>query len=110
MSTDKHTPGPWEVQQSTVYALEDDVPSSRFRSRKRNRFFASVQGYPSTSISELIANARLMATAPELLAACQVIVKACEAGHAAVTKDVISAIRAVIARATEGGTGDDHPC
>jgi len=55
----KHTQGPWLVEGRTVYALNDDG---------YNRFSALVQD-AHTPGDELEANARLIAAAPELLAA-----------------------------------------
>ena len=58
----KHTPGPWMIAESDerfVYALNE---------KGFNRFCAQVQD-AHTDISELQANARLIAAAPELLEA-----------------------------------------
>lgn len=63
-----HTPGPWLVEGSTVYALEPvltgprrDVP------RLANRFSASVRNDNSAATAEEIeANARLIAAAPDM--------------------------------------------
>lgn len=63
----KFTPGPWMRDERLVYALE----SIGWRGREeqfRNRFSASVQG-PTTPADELIANAALIAAAPDLLKA-----------------------------------------
>lgn len=62
----KHTPGPWLIQESTVYALNERRPPV-------NRFHASVDsGFDNCdkriSREEVCANAKLMATAPDLLA------------------------------------------
>lgn len=66
----KHTPGPWRVDGGVseygapaVYALED------VRGGKRNRMFATVYGGPDTPREETVANARLIALAPEMLEA-----------------------------------------
>ena len=59
MST--HTPGPWFVVGNTVYALNK---------KNYNRFCAQVQDV-HTDAKELLANAQLMATAPDLLAVLQ---------------------------------------
>ena len=55
----KHTPGPWHRIDRTVYALND---------QQINRFWAVVQD-AHTPDDELLANARLIAAAPDLLAA-----------------------------------------
>lgn len=63
----KHTPGPWLIQKSTVYALNDRRPQV-------NRFSASVDaGFDncdkSISRKEVSANTLLIAAAPDLLEA-----------------------------------------
>lgn len=55
--SEKHTPGPWLLEDRTVYALNE---------RGQNRFSASVQDAHAPAY-ELIANARLMSAAPDLL-------------------------------------------
>lgn len=71
MSELKATPGPWLVDDMTVYALQDSVwmglPS------KENRFFACVQG-PKCPADELEANANLIAAAPEMYEALQAFI------------------------------------
>ncbi len=57
----KHTPGPWYRDGTTVYALNP---------QNFNRFSAQIHG-AHTPQSELEAVARLVAAAPELLEACQ---------------------------------------
>ena len=52
----KHTPRPWIVSKTTVYALNDDG---------YNRFSALVQD-AHTSLDELESNARLIAAAPKM--------------------------------------------
>lgn len=67
MPEGKHTPGPWLLQDRTVYALNDErIPV--------NRFTASVDSgwlhdKARVSREEVDANARLIAAAPELLEA-----------------------------------------
>ena len=60
-----HTPGPWKVDGSFVYALEPAkwLGNSTFQ----NRFWASVQAPSSTPSDEIYANAHLIASAPDLL-------------------------------------------
>jgi hypothetical protein len=69
MSTREHTPGPWKRYGLTIYASQ----------HYRNRFSASLQaGIDAdnkwTPYEELEANARLMASAPDLLAALKAII------------------------------------
>ncbi len=59
MRNEGFTPGPWYIRGTTVYAL---------KARDFNRFCAHVQDW-HTPIAELEANARLIAAAPDLLAA-----------------------------------------
>ena len=58
-----YTPGPWKIIGRTVYALNE---------RGFNRFTARVED-AHTASSERVANARLMAAAPEMLEALQLI-------------------------------------
>lgn len=56
------TPGPWLREDRTIYVLKDG----------RNLFSATIQNdNHDCPAEELEANARLIAAAPELLAACQ---------------------------------------
>lgn len=68
----KHTPGPWLTEGNFVYALNGEGKYAV------NRFSASIQpGYTTdetrTKIAEMEANARLIAAAPDLLAALQAL-------------------------------------
>lgn len=67
----KHTPGKWEVDGTSVYGLQDC--SWQGKPDKKNRFFLKVYsgGRDTASEEELEANARLIASAPELLEACK---------------------------------------
>ena len=63
----KHTPGPWLIDGRTVYALQH----GGWRKGKEvlvNRFSAHVQRVPDCPEGEAEANARLIASAPDLLA------------------------------------------
>lgn len=65
MSETKHTPGPWQREGMLVYAFESETTLCL-------RFSACVHGGwagsdSHTSPSELVANARLIASAPDLL-------------------------------------------
>ena len=65
----KHTPGPWENVGTTVFALTPDKGRHAV-----NRFFAGVQSAGQeheATVSECMANARLMAASPNLVAALQ---------------------------------------
>lgn len=105
--TDKHTPGPWLIDTNTIYALDE--------TDRVNRFSAQVQGgYSSapvygdrirTTPEELAANARLIAAAPDLLAALQAVMHVLE--HTQVTPSGVERYeraKAAIAKATEPTT------
>jgi hypothetical protein len=59
----QHTPGPWRRDGLTTYALNE---------HGWNRFSAQVQD-PHTPLEELLANARLIAAAPEMLEALELV-------------------------------------
>jgi hypothetical protein len=59
-----HTPGPWMLEDLTVFALNDHFC---------NRFYAQVQRGHGLNPGELEANARLMLAAPDMLAALKLI-------------------------------------
>jgi hypothetical protein len=58
-----HTPGPWKAS-----ALAGDTELSWVETEREYRSIASLIRYP-----EMEANARLIAAAPELLAACKMV-------------------------------------
>lgn len=88
--TSKHTPGPWSYQEWGRLILDSGQGSSRLQ-------VATVA--LNTRRDEGTANARLIAAAPELLAAALLIVETIEGGPTR-PADAISAIRAAIAKAT----------
>lgn len=72
MST-KYTPAPWQVEGTTVYALEH-YGWKKGEEQFCNRFTASVQRGQKENKDELLANAKLIAAAPEILEALQEMV------------------------------------
>lgn len=72
-----HTPGPWAVAGSTIYALNENGVS-RFQAQISAGFLT----YPAkgrgakerTTEEEVAANARLIVAAPDLLEACKSLV------------------------------------
>lgn len=56
MSEHKHTPGPWATCNTTVYAVDDGEPVARCLDKEIHRAFS---------------DAKIIAAAPELLAACE---------------------------------------
>jgi len=115
MAESKHTPGPWEADDDMVIA--PGQPKRRFGSDRQfsGPFIVTQCGlYTSPDRETVLANARLIAAAPELLKACKSawewlmdIAQHNEAAHAAfvATRDNrdINVIRAAIAKA-EGET------
>lgn len=98
MSNAKHTPGPWLVQETTVYALNDERNPA-------NRFTASVDsGWADEkrriSRQEVEANARLIAAAPELLEALSQAVESMQDSGYQNSHVAVMAARAAIDKAT----------
>ena len=96
--TTKHTPAPWQIDDKTfVYALG---PGGT------NKFFLSVQAAGPERIGEREkeSNARLIAAAPELLAALQEVVRVCKANEAALVDRIYDQCKAAIAKATRAAS------
>lgn len=96
--TDKHTPGPWEVYGGTRAGIDKEDGS----------FSIVVAGYDDDECgiyghtdAEAAANARLIAAAPDLLAACRAALE----GQSIPPFEKYEMIRAAIAKAT-GGVND----
>ena len=91
----KHTPGPWLSDGLAVYALND-------RPCPENRFWAGIyrgrdDNYERISKAEAIANAKLIAAAPDLLDALSEIIN--DGGKFVMTNETRRKARAAIARA-----------
>lgn len=74
----KHTPGPWQLDTvKTAVGICHRIGNGQFPGRGNKENYAcvyvdgAVPGHPSGRDLELEANARLIAAAPELLAACK---------------------------------------
>lgn len=80
-----HTPAPWFIEGKTVYALEH-YGWKKGVEQFCNRFTVSIGRGQSNADGELEANARLIAAAPELLAACIEFVRKVDAGEAKSTR------------------------
>lgn len=68
---DGHTPGPWEAGRPDMATIVDDVPSKWVYGPKRpggNGYIAVASGQACDDWSEIMANARLIAASPTLLA------------------------------------------
>ena len=88
----KFTKGPWFAEKAFVYALND---------QGTNRFFAGVQD-AFTPKSELEANARLIAAAPELYEAlyeCATLLSALTGPDDAIASTVLSMAHDALAKA-----------
>lgn len=75
-----HTPRPWLItpEGQAVYALmpNPDTRSIRYgHPAEINRFYAGLSGDRSCPLEELRANARLIAAAPDLLAALEMVLE-----------------------------------
>ena len=72
MNTAQHTPGPWTMDRGTPLVVMD----------RRGAYVAQCDGISATigSTEEMIANANLIAAAPDLLAALKAIVGECDGG------------------------------
>lgn len=72
-----HTPGQWDRQDHTIFALDETGTINRFSAQVQGGFVCREQGWNQaerTSDAELLANARLIAAAPELLEALELAV------------------------------------
>lgn len=66
----KHTPGPWEiVQQDAGIVIRTESPKKTKYGASRYAAIGGFERSDSEQIAEAMANAHLMASAPELLAA-----------------------------------------
>jgi hypothetical protein len=70
----RHTPGPWEREGTTVYALMH-AGWHGGQENKKNRFTASVYGDLETPRAEVEANACLIQASPELADALEALVR-----------------------------------
>lgn len=87
---EKHTPGPWD--DASKYP---EIPTVRIFAKAH--YIASV-GNSDDSREQTEANARLIASAPELLAACKEFVRKCDCGEAESTRSYAQ-MKAAIAKA-----------
>jgi hypothetical protein len=101
---DGHTPGPWRSHGEAVWSTHESVSGPVTKGTRTNHVCA-VSSRLKMPEAERAANARLIASAPDLLAALQSLVNICT--HPNATKSDMRMIaeesRAAIARATNGG-------
>lgn len=102
MSAFKGTPGPWFAgEQSDISGwVEIRVPGYS-RNPVACATPADAGDAEARRDAETLANARLIAAAPELLEACEAIVSSIEGGPVE-PEDAIASVRAAIAKATGG--------
>lgn len=104
----KHTPGPW-----TMLPAEDDVPYIRVRGTRLGcRFKVAnalfVAGHPAEQ-AEAIANARLIAAAPDLLGALQDLdarLRECMRDQITAAEAYDSSYQSIVAEAIQKATGE----
>ena len=72
----KYTPGPWEVDTSRLLASVNTAPmNQQHKHIAMANYFNSVEPETRVTEQECLANARLIAAAPELLEACKAALK-----------------------------------
>lgn len=93
-----HTPGPWRISKESPTIIKRDF---REIGSDEGELIASAHGYSNSGFfpdgAAAIANARLIAAAPELLAALRNYVDGCS-----LSIDALAVARAAIAKATGG--------
>lgn len=78
MSEMKHTPGPWKFTDGTITYTQFNIETEEYH---HNGFIGEIGGGNQRN-EEIKANAKLIAAAPDLLAACVEFVRKCECGEA----------------------------
>ena len=77
MSEAKHTPGPWVAGRADMSTLVDGVQSKWvYGGEQSEQYVAVASGLIKGPWDEVMANARLIAAAPDLLAASQALLDA----------------------------------
>ena len=106
MSEAKHTPGPWKA---VYYSGDNNRPTvvRKVSGRADNPVCVIAKLFTHHGETETEANARLIATAPELLAACKAVVDAWHANDSNFERELnkgtptwLAEARAAIAKAT----------
>jgi hypothetical protein len=111
MTNAKHTPGPWTIDEETPYRVRAESCTLRTGRTIASPLIADMvpdkdhQGISIHQVpvyEECRANARLIAAAPDLLAACERLIAALGGEYAADAEgqDDVAFARAVIAKAT----------
>lgn len=96
----KHTPGPWFFRRAAHPVVSGIVGFDVLKQGQGVVAEMHVRPYAPVIVNE--ANARLIAAAPDLLAACEAIIEEQSIGmYGAISNEGIAQLRAAIARATE---------
>jgi len=110
----KHTPGPWTLETVKTQVGHchkiGPFPGSCGRDVGYACVYVDGQHAPDARTgkeAELLANAKLIAAAPDLLQACQAVLSGDHIGENGIPRDsLFLLVRAAIAKATEGGHDD----
>jgi hypothetical protein len=75
MNTNKHTPGPWDYDwhDGHIALYSDAQPDDYFARVEHSEWVKDEDWDGGENVPERIANARLIAAAPDLLAACEAV-------------------------------------
>ena len=106
----KHTPGPWQAGRPDMKTIVDDIPSKWVYGPEReggDGYIAVASGRASAKWDEVMANAHLIAAAPDLLAACESVLTKLDYlvnlwGAEGVTRTIQDQLRAVVEKAKGG--------
>ena len=112
----EHTKGPWEVARTDAGIIVRTESAKKTRAGASR--YAAIGGFDRSDpeqLAEALANARLIAAAPELLEALEGLAEAYYRAEAPLTREQLaedrkrfSAARAAIAKATEGLCATDE--
>jgi hypothetical protein len=101
MATDaKHTPAPWRVEEGEITAADGQTVIGQLYGADD---FPCLDDVDRDGVDEEShANARLIAAAPDLLRACEMLVAAQDGGDVGDVLKAMDAARAAVAKATGG--------
>ena len=97
-----HTPGPWEVRTAmSLSEYMEAVPCTEARAMMPVYWHEADTTHEPIALVARVADAEVIAAAPELLEACKAVLHALES-HQAYDKDFRPMLRAALAKATGG--------